>query len=434
MSTNGYYGQQSGDIRATLAISQDEATYGTTRTLNLADGRVIPVTIAPGTHAGQEIRLEGHGQPVAPGEPLGALILTVAIPAAENFGAYPFAGTDMPTEFRAPPPPPPVQIANSGANLGNNFTNYSYPVQGQAAPNYNYPPQPPPPSGPNVAYYGTQGQPPIVPPPTRPTRRPLIATLVIAGLALLVIIGSLLYYATVYQPQQQRTQATATAAARTNSTIAAGTAQTKATYTAIGNATSTAVAIPLTDYKNITAKTPDLLNDPLTNPSTNNWDTNANCSFKDGKYHVIETQTGFFFDCAAKATNYSHFLFQVKMTFLKGIYGGIFFRSDPNNSKYYLLRFGRDTGRYDLYVYTSKEANSAKRILDGTSPNFNTDLNKANVVAVLARGTTIALYINSTFVDKIDDPTFTGGQIGVFAEDNQESAEVAFEQAQVWNA
>ena len=108
MSANGYYSQQGGDLRATLAISQSEAAYGTTRMLNLPDGRVIPVTISPGMRSGQEIRLEGQGQQTTIGGPPGALILTVSIPTTENFGSQPYAlsGTDTPTEFIAPPPPP----------------------------------------------------------------------------------------------------------------------------------------------------------------------------------------------------------------------------------------------------------------------------------------------------------------------------------------
>lgn len=436
MSANGYYGQQSSDLHATLAVSQNEAVYGTTRMLNLPDGRVIPVTIPAGTRSGQEIRIEGQGQQITSGGPVGALILTVSIPTAENFGSYPLSGTNAPTEFIAPPPPP-SQPSYPGINPGNNYTNY--PAQGQPPPptyaSNQYTAQPTPPFVPNSPYYGTPSQPPIVPSATRrSSRRPLIATIVIAALALLIIGGSVLYYATVYQPQQQHVQATATAGAYAKSTSMVGTAQAGATTTAQVGATGTAVAQPLTDYKNITATTPGLLNDPLSAPSTNNWDTNANCSFKGGTYHAIETQTGFFYDCAAKATNFTHFLFQVKMTFLKGIYGGIFFRSDPGNSKYYLLRFNRETGHYDLYLYTDKQASSAKRLLDGISADFKNDMNQANLVAVLARGKTISIYVNSNYVDSVNDGTFAGGQIGVFAEDDQEASEVSFTQAQVWNA
>ena len=437
MSANGYYGQQSGDLRATLAISQNEASYGTTRTLNMPDGHVIPVIIPPGIRSGQEIRLEGQGQQITNGGPLGALILTVSIPPTENFGSqpYPLIGTDTPTEFIAPPPPPPVQPPYSGGNSGSNFTNY--PVQGQtlhppvydnsqAAARPSLPPYDP--------YYGIQGQPPVVPLRPPSFRRPLIATLVLVTLALLIIVGSILYYATAYLPQQQRVQATATASAQARSTMTTGTAQAGATITAQALATATIETRPLNDYKNITAKTPDLLNDPLSSPGINNWDTNANCAFTGGTYHATETQSGFFYDCAAKATNFSHFLFQIKMTFLKGIYGGILFRSDPANAKYYLLRFNRSTGHYDLYLYTDKQAKNAKRLLNSTTASFKTDLNQTNQIAVLARGNTITLYVNSTYVDSVDDATYGSGQIGVFAEDNQEPAEISFAQAQVWNA
>lgn len=439
MAANGYYGQQSGDLRATVAISQHEASFGTTRMLNLPDGRMIHVTIPPGTRSGQEIRLEGQGQRITPTGPLGALILTVSIPPTENFGSQPYSpgGTDTPTEFIAPPPPP-VQPFYPGVNQGGNYTNY--PAQGQIPPYVNSQgtaqPISPPSYVPNAPFYGSQGQSSsAVPQKNRPSpRRPLLETILIAALALLIILGSVFYYATVYQPQQQHAQATATAVAQAKSTRTAGMAQATATGQSQFYATETANAIPLNDYKNITGKTPDLLNDPLTSPSTNNWDTNSFCSFKDGSYHASENQTGFFYDCAAKATNFTHFLFQTKMTFLKGIYGGIFFRSDPANSKYYLLRFDQETGGYDLYLYTDKQAKNAKNLMNSTASAFKTGLNQTNQIAILARGKTITLYVNGTYVDTVDDATFGSGEIGVFAEDNQESAEIAFSQAQVWNA
>src|SRR4051794_25650295 len=96
-----YEGQQNGDIRATLALSQAEAREGTTRTLNLPGGRQVVVPVPPGTHDGQEIRLEGQGQPAGYGGSRGTLILTIAIPAGQNPGAqtYPQQGSDFPTAF-----------------------------------------------------------------------------------------------------------------------------------------------------------------------------------------------------------------------------------------------------------------------------------------------------------------------------------------------
>jgi hypothetical protein len=69
-----------GDIRATLAISQAEAYTGTSRTLTLPGGRHITVTVPAGAYDGQVIRLQGLDAPSGPAD---ALILTIAIKQPE---------------------------------------------------------------------------------------------------------------------------------------------------------------------------------------------------------------------------------------------------------------------------------------------------------------------------------------------------------------
>src|SRR5207248_7524941 len=113
-----YEGQQNGDVRATLALSQAEAREGTTRTLNLPGGHQVVVPVPPGAYNGQEIRLEGQGQPSAYGGSRGALILTIAIAADENFGrqAYHQSGTDSPTEFmQSPSQGAPLDFSTPGS-------------------------------------------------------------------------------------------------------------------------------------------------------------------------------------------------------------------------------------------------------------------------------------------------------------------------------
>ena len=67
------------DIRATLAISRDEASRGTTRTLTLPGGRHVSVTIPAGAQDGQVIRLQGQDDPTGGTRSPGALILTITI-------------------------------------------------------------------------------------------------------------------------------------------------------------------------------------------------------------------------------------------------------------------------------------------------------------------------------------------------------------------
>src|SRR5947209_2567867 len=66
------------DIRATVAVSREEAQRGATRTLNLPGGRRITVPIPSGIPDGQVIRLEGQGDTASDGT-TGALVLTIAV-------------------------------------------------------------------------------------------------------------------------------------------------------------------------------------------------------------------------------------------------------------------------------------------------------------------------------------------------------------------
>lgn len=73
----------SGDIRATVAISGEEAATGTTRKLNLPGGRRISVPLPSGMPDGQIIRLEGQGERTDDGT-TGALVLTIAVTPDET--------------------------------------------------------------------------------------------------------------------------------------------------------------------------------------------------------------------------------------------------------------------------------------------------------------------------------------------------------------
>ena len=98
-------GPQTGDIRATLAISQAEAQTGSSRALNLPGGRRITVPVRAGIRDGEEIRLRGQGGPSWNGGPPGDLILTVSIATAEQFGSQPSYAAEQggATEFISAP-------------------------------------------------------------------------------------------------------------------------------------------------------------------------------------------------------------------------------------------------------------------------------------------------------------------------------------------
>jgi len=108
-----FEGSQSGDIRATLALSQAEAQAGSSRTLTLPGNRRITVPVRAGIRDGEEIRLKGQGEPTWAGGPVGDLILTVSIPQLQQYRDQPNFVDDpsSPTDFIQAPSLPPTTPA-----------------------------------------------------------------------------------------------------------------------------------------------------------------------------------------------------------------------------------------------------------------------------------------------------------------------------------
>ena len=451
-----YAGQQNGDVRATLALSQAEAREGTTRTLTLPGGQRVVVPVPPGTYNGQEIRLEGQGQPSGYGVSKGALILTIAIAADENLGSqtYPQSGTDFPTEFIQSSPPvsssPGYPQAGTAGQAGAFST---YPPRPSQQPFYSDQTQ----QAYGSSYSGSQQYSPpqqVYPPPSQgPQRRRGLSTgmvVLFIVLVLLIIGGSgLILYTAVIQPNQLHAQATATAQANVTGTAqsnATGTAQAAATATTEANATATAQAQATAQvqatatalqaiFTQATSGTP-VLNDPLSQQDANNWEVDdktggGGCAFTGGSYHASMPQAGFFASCYAQNSNFSNFAFQIRMTILKGDRGGIIFRSDSAATKFYLLRFDQN-GTYNLFVYSGSNGSNAKNLLEGSSSSFHSGTNQANEIAVVARGSNIYMYVNQHYIASVNDSTYSSGSIAVFAEDHSNSTEVAFSNAQVW--
>src|SRR5439155_12874088 len=114
-------------------------------------------------------------------------------------------------------------------------------------------------------------------------------------------------------------------------------------------------------------------------------------------------------------------------TIVKGNSGGIIFRSDTTASKFYFFRMGQD-GSYELDI----QGDHNQLLKNGTSSAINTGLNQSNLIAVVANGSTIDLYVNLRHINSVNDSTYTSGQIGVAAYSVGDPTEVAFNNAKVW--
>lgn len=271
--------------------------------------------------------------------------------------------------------------------------------------------------------------------------------LLLIGLALVLVIGSagFLYTAIAKQRTINNAHATATVQAKLAGTHAAATAtyqaittviaaQTQATATAIP-ATATATAL-LNIYIQATTRGRPALNDPLVDNSKGyGWDTSSftgfPCEFTGGAYHVKAQTQGFFSLCLARGTDYSNFAFQVQTTIIAGDSGGIVFRADGANNRYYLFEI-LSNGTYGLTLYDGIASHT--RTLDhGSSSAINTGLNEPNLITVVAQGSSIDLFVNQQYVTGRSDSTYSHGQIGVMAGDHYgNSTEVVYSNATVW--
>ena len=146
-----FEGPHSGDIRATLALSQAEAQAGSSRILSLPGGRRITVPVHAGIRNGEEIRLRGQGEPAWSGGPVGDLILTVSIAPSEQYGNQtnsiddPSSPTDFIPASSLPPttPTPDYPLPYPPPASDPNYNQYGQ--YGSASPNY-------PPAGPGGSY------------------------------------------------------------------------------------------------------------------------------------------------------------------------------------------------------------------------------------------------------------------------------------------
>ncbi len=79
--------------------------------------------------------------------------------------------------------------------------------------------------------------------------------------------------------------------------------------------------------------------------------------------------------------------------------------------------------------------NSVKVLTSGTSLAINQRLNESNLVAVVAQGTNIRVYVNHQLLASVSDSTYSHGQIGVEADpsgSNGHPTEVVYTNAKVW--
>lgn len=163
----------------------------------------------------------------------------------------------------------------------------------------------------------------------------------------------------------------------------------------------------------------------------------GSCEFTTGQYHALVKEAAHVRLCSAQATDYSNFVYEVRMTIMAGDCGALTFRSDDANIRMYFFRICQNgtylLGRYD--GNPSSTTSKAAPILEEKltpQPVIHQGLHQSNVIAIVANGGTIELWINHLHVSTVNDGTYQRGRIGLAANSFTQATEVAFSDARVW--
>src|SRR6266849_3707439 len=359
----------SSELRATLAISKSEAVMGASRTLTMPGGRKVMVNVPAGAYDGQIIRVE---------DAVSTLLLSLSIMQAEG------------SAFATGPNSDDLTVAASNLYLQTPSGSIPNPYLQNTPVHAQYPyaqsATPPPPS----FYSQNQGQPAFPPSSSKGAASRLLSprNIVLAGLVLLLVVAGVVG---VVVFTRNNPAGNTDVAATTASFIAAN-------------------PNPYPPHRGTL-----VLSDSLRPDNSNNgWDRGGACVFKGDGYHASVSSANFFNDCLNTKTTYSNFTYQVTMKIIKGNAGGIIFRADSVNSKYYLFRVGGE-GIYVLSQYVDNVGAHSKILSRSFCLHCNLGLSRTNVLAVVADGHSITLYVNSQQIASINDSSYDRGQIGVIA-------------------
>src|SRR2546421_6866941 len=371
-----------GDLRAILAISKLEAVTGTSRTLTLSGGRQVNVSVPAGAQNGQVIYLQGFGGQAS------TLILTLLIQQAEETNELPGADDVGKTAVVSKPELQSPTILASNSDLRS-------PVS----------PAPPPPylqspTTPVVSHKDFQS-------PAEPASHPSVQQPITPAYSPIQEIPAVAFI-------NREADGSRSSFAKRNAILLTALA-----LLIIAGCTGLFYVIH-TDY------------DPLSgNSHKYGWNVKSTCIFKGGAYHANIPNQHFTDTCVANTSDFFNFVFEVRMTIIKGDCGGIAFRDDHATDKRYFFEVCQN-GYYAFLLYAGGSGVISKVFTNRTSTAIRTGLNQANVIAVVANAGTFDLYANKQKIAGLSDSTFSHGQIGVAASASNDPTEVVYSNAKVW--
>jgi len=195
-------------------------------------------------------------------------------------------------------------------------------------------------------------------------------------------------------------------------------------------------AIPNTPYTGMI-----VINDPLTSNRLG-WEAfpfqKNSCVFTDAGYEVRTNNINKPQACLANKTNFSDFALQIEMTLKIGGVGGILFRD-----RYLLILLGNPStdGYFDLYALTQNGYRTdllpeCNPLQTGCPIPESLTQQQTVTVTIIARDTSIELYVDTFRVKTLTNGVSPTGSIGVFAQianrQQETQTDVLFANMRIW--
>lgn len=229
-------------------------------------------------------------------------------------------------------------------------------------------------------------------PPHHKKGNNVLITIVGILIALLMVVAVFIYLARYNSP---------------SNTVVAATPTVNSTQNPYGSHTGTLV---LSDSMQDNSK--GYKWDESTMNGTTNGDV-AHCTFSGNAYHIQRTNGGLT-SCNPEASqlSFQNVTMEATLTIIKGDDAGFVVRIDQAKGTGYLLLIDR-AGNYVIDTINFNDTKNPYKLLkSGKNQAIKQGLGVANVVAAVANGSDISLYVNGTYVDSATDTNYTQGQIG----------------------
>lgn len=244
----------------------------------------------------------------------------------------------------------------------------------------------------------------------RQTRRlPLIWLIGLIVLITIVLTGSGTWYLT-----SQLAQTPKTSSPPPSSYLSpVATNQPGTTTAPTAAATITAAASPIAPTAAAPAGWHQVLHDPMTASNHGNpWSVSPGCAFVGGAYQQSSTGPNYcsYGSSSDPTTVFTDLYYSLDVQIHQGKQSGLIFRNHKNNYYYFSIT---TTGTYVLLFHTSADGGNDTAITTGTSSSIHQGLEQWNRLTIIARGTSLTLFINGIQIGTYTDATYKQGVIGV---------------------